>query len=113
MSERLSFGCTVSVVLNLYRFRDPATFSEPRFTPDLRRKFKQKHNSGSDDGPTELVAQSLPKEENRTRRVDKGKSGQALKTAVSGGFGGGILSQIDKASGDSCGGTEPRLLRSR
>jgi hypothetical protein len=30
----------------------------------------------------------------RTRRVDKGKSGQALKTAVSGGFGGGILSQI-------------------
>jgi len=28
----------------------------------------------------------------RTRRVDKGKSGQAQKTAVSGGFGGGILS---------------------
>jgi hypothetical protein len=33
----------------------------------------------------------------RTRRVDKGKSGQALTTAVSGGFGGGILSRI-KAS---------------
>ena len=31
--------------------------------------------------------------EDRTRRVDKGKSGQARKTAVSGGFGGGILSQ--------------------
>ena len=30
----------------------------------------------------------------RTRRVDKGKSGQAQKTAVSGGFGGGILSEI-------------------
>ena len=40
-----------------------------------------------------LVARSLPKEETRTRRVDKGKSGQAQKTAVSGGFGGGILSQ--------------------
>jgi hypothetical protein len=35
----------------------------------------------------------VAKEEDRTRRVDKGKSGQALKTAVSGGFGGGILSQ--------------------
>jgi hypothetical protein len=34
----------------------------------------------------------------RTRRVDKGKSGQAQKTAVSGGFGGGILSQLIKAS---------------
>jgi len=31
--------------------------------------------------------------EDRTRRVDEGKSGQALITAVSGGFGGGILSQ--------------------
>ena len=31
----------------------------------------------------------------RTRRVDKGKSGQAQKTAVSGGFGGGVLSQIE------------------
>ncbi len=30
----------------------------------------------------------------RTRRVDKGKSGQAQKTAVSGGFGGGILSHV-------------------
>jgi hypothetical protein len=44
--------------------------------------------------------------ENRTRRVDKGKSGQAQKTAVSGGFGGGILSQILEASVDSFGGTE-------
>ena len=40
------------------------------------------------------MARSLPKEKARTRRVDKGKSGQALKTAVSGGFGGGILSRI-------------------
>jgi hypothetical protein len=54
----------------------------------------------------------IAKRENRTRRVDKGKSGQALKTAVSGGFGGGILSQIDKTNGDSFGGTGPRLLRS-
>lgn len=40
------------------------------------------------------VGTVIAKEEDRTRRVDKGKSGQALKTAVSGGFGGGILSQI-------------------
>ena len=40
----------------------------------------------------------IAKEMHRTRRVDKGKSGQALKTAVSGGFGGGILSQILEAS---------------
>jgi hypothetical protein len=40
------------------------------------------------------VGTVIAKEEHRTRRVDKGKSGQALKTAVSGGFGGGILSQI-------------------
>ena len=39
------------------------------------------------------VGTVIAKEENRTRRVDKGKSGQALKIAVSGGFGGGILSQ--------------------
>jgi hypothetical protein len=51
--------------------------------------------------------------ENRTRRVDKGKSGQAQKTAVSGGFGGGILSQLLKTSGDSFGGTDQRLSRSR
>ena len=40
----------------------------------------------------------IAKDRLRTRRVDKGKSGQALKTAVSGGFGGGILSQILEAS---------------
>ena len=40
----------------------------------------------------------IAKERLRTRRVDKGKSGQALKTAVSGGFGGGILSQNLEAS---------------
>jgi len=45
--------------------------------------------NGFGDGNGTFIA----KEENRTRRVDKGKSGQALKTAVSGGFGGGILSQ--------------------
>jgi hypothetical protein len=38
----------------------------------------------------------IAKEKPRTRRVDKGKSGQAQKTAVSGGFGGGILSQLIK-----------------
>src|ERR1043166_3436846 len=43
-----------------------------------------------------LVGTVVAKEKNRTRRVDKGKSGQALKTAVSGGFGGGILSQLLK-----------------
>ena len=40
----------------------------------------------------------IAKERLRTRRVDKCKSGQALKTAVSGGFGGGILSQNLEAS---------------
>ena len=44
------------------------------------------------------VGTGVAKEKNRTRRVDKGKSGQALKTAVSGGFGGGILSQNLEAS---------------
>jgi hypothetical protein len=44
------------------------------------------------------VGTVVAKEMLRTRRVDKGKSGQALKTAVSGGFGGGILSQDLKAS---------------
>ena len=48
----------------------------------------------------------IAKERLRTRRVDKGKSGQALKTAVSGGFGGGILSQLLKQAFDSFGGTE-------
>jgi hypothetical protein len=51
----------------------------------------------------------VAKEKNRTRRVDKGKSGQALKTAVSGGFGGGILSQDLKQASNSFGGTELRL----
>ena len=49
-------------------------------------------------GPSTAVGTVIAKEENRTRRVDKGKSGQALKIAVSGGFGGGILSQILEAS---------------
>ena len=53
---------------------------------------------------------AVAKGKSRTRRVDKGKSGQALKTAVSGGFGGGILSQIDKTNGDSFGGTEPSFV---
>ena len=39
-----------------------------------------------------LAGTVVAKQERRTRRVDKGKSGQAQKTAVSGGFGGGILS---------------------
>jgi hypothetical protein len=52
------------------------------------------------------VGTVVAKEMNRTRRVDKGKSGQALKTAVSGGFGGGILSQLLKQAFDSFGGTE-------
>ena len=56
-----------------------------------------------------IIGTVIAKEENRTRRVDKGKSGQALKTAVSGGFGGGILSQLLKQAFDSFGGTEWRL----
>ena len=40
---------------------------------------------------------------NRTRRVDEGKSGQAQITAVSGGFGGGILSQDLQQAFDSLG----------
>jgi hypothetical protein len=39
------------------------------------------------------MACSLPNRESEQGRVDKGKSGQAQITAVSGGFGGGILSQ--------------------
>jgi len=42
---------------------------------------------------TPLFGTTVANIENRTRRVDEGKSGQAQKTAVSGGFGGGILSQ--------------------
>jgi len=56
-----------------------------------------------------VLARSLRKREIRTRRVDKGKSGQAQITAVSGGFGGGILSQDLKQIADSFGGTGPRL----
>jgi hypothetical protein len=56
-----------------------------------------------------VVGTVIAKERLRTRRVDKGKSGQALKTAVSGGFGGGILSQNLKQAFDSFGGTEWRL----
>jgi hypothetical protein len=53
-----------------------------------------------------IVGTVIAKEKNRTRRVDKGKSGQAQTTAVSGGFGGGILSQLLKQAFDSFGGTE-------
>ena len=45
------------------------------------------------NGPKCLGGTVVAKETNRTRRVDKGKSGQAQTTAVSGGFGGGILSR--------------------
>ena len=51
----------------------------------------------------------IAKEEPRTRRVDKGKSGQAQKTAVSGGFGGGILSRLIKTGAYSFWGTELTL----
>jgi hypothetical protein len=53
-----------------------------------------------------LIANRL----NRTRRVDKGKSGQAQKTAVSGGFGGGILSQFIRQASALFGGTELALV---
>jgi hypothetical protein len=43
------------------------------------------------------LARSLPTVMSRTRRVDKGKSGQALEIAVSGSFGGGVLSRITQA----------------
>ena len=43
-----------------------------------------------------LLAQSLPKGEQNKKGRNKGKSGQALKIAVSGGFGGGILSRNNK-----------------
>ena len=52
----------------------------------------------------------IAKRKPRTRRVDKGKSGQAQKTAVSGGFGGGILSQLIKSKRFTLfGGTELTL----
>jgi hypothetical protein len=53
-------------------------------------KYSQKRLLGSLQRNGTVVANR----EDRTRRVDKGKSGQAQKTAVSGGFGGGILSQL-------------------
>jgi hypothetical protein len=97
----------VSFVLNRYNFVAVTATFDP--SPALRRRnSKQNYKLGSNEVDGTVVA----KKKTRTRRVDKGKSGQALKTAVSGGFGGGILSQIDKTSGDSFGGTEPRLLRS-
>ncbi|HEV8370095.1 MAG TPA: hypothetical protein VGQ39_19235 [Pyrinomonadaceae bacterium] len=43
-------------------------------------------------GLLQQIGTLIAKWNSRTRRVDKGKSGQAQKTAVSGGFGGGILS---------------------
>ena len=43
-------------------------------------------------GVLPLAARSLPSKKAEQGRVDKGKSGQAQVTAVSGGFGGGILS---------------------
>jgi hypothetical protein len=64
---------------------------------------------GLNDRFESVIGTDVAKETNRTRRVDKGKSGQALKTAVSGGFGGGILSQLLKQAFDSFGGTEWRL----
>jgi hypothetical protein len=54
---------------------------------------KQKHDSPLEAWSNGIGGTDVAKEETRTRRVDKGKSGQALITAVSGGFGGGILSQ--------------------
>ena len=63
-------------------------------------------------GDRTLFGTIVAKSRIRTRRVDKGKSGQAQKTAVSGGFGGGILSRNKKQTFDSFGGTEWRLLRS-
>jgi hypothetical protein len=60
-------------------------------------------------GLLQQIGTLIAKWNSRTRRVDKGKSGQAQKTAVSGGFGGGILSQILQAGVGSFGGTERRL----
>jgi hypothetical protein len=51
----------------------------------------------------------VAKEEARTRRVEKGKSGQALEIAVSGGFGGGILSQFYKQAAALSGERSYRL----
>ena len=65
---------------------------------DVSYQFQGKTPFGLIDWLRGNVGTVIAKEENRTRRVDKGKSGQALKTAVSGGFGGGILSQILEAS---------------
>ena len=61
-------------------------------------KIRAKSQDGGKNGQERLGGTVVAKEETRTRRVDKGKSGQALTTAVSGGFGGGILSQIYEAS---------------
>jgi len=70
------------------------------------RDFRRKLNVGglwAGLGPDGTV---IAKRRLRTRRVDKGKSGQARKTAVSGSFGGGILSQSYKQALTLFGGTE-------
>ena len=59
-----------------------------------RSKIPAKLQYDSKDGSRVPNGTVVAKERLRTRRVDKGKSGQAQTTAVSGGFGGGILSRI-------------------
>jgi hypothetical protein len=72
-------------------------------------KFQQNGKPAAKDGRSSSVGTVIAKRKTRTRRVDKGKSGQALTTAVSGGFGGGILSRSNKQAFYSFGGTEWRL----
>ena len=80
-----------------------------KLLPRIESKITAKLQEEGNVGPTGLGGMIVAKETNRTRRVDKGKSGQALTTAVSGGFGGGILSLIKSKRFDSFGGTEWRL----
>jgi len=82
--------------------QNPSRTNDSRYGCDFRRKKKGGRLWGgiSPDG-TVIAKWTL-----RTRRVDKGKSGQARKTAVSGSFGGGILSQSYKQALALFGGTE-------
>ena len=67
----------------------------------MKRKKPKEFNVSKQCAAWRTIGTVVVKEEIRTRRVDKGKSGQAQKTAVSGGFGGGILSHFIKSSGGS------------
>src|SRR5258705_4071997 len=81
--------CTERVRVEAVRFVIPKDMAHLAF-----EKPSEKLRFISPMSYTVTMAWSLPKREQNKKGSYKGKSGQAHKTAVSGGFGGGILSQI-------------------